>query len=341
MPPAAPQATSSRSRARATAATWPSVEPSAEPICTIGPSRPTEPPEPMQRAEASDLTTATAGRMRPPARATASITSGTPWPRPRGRSGRSAARRAGRRRSGPATTNQMPEAGDQRVGRTCPCGAVVGVAGEEVGEAARSGSGRRSRPGRRRRRPRGPGRAGRSGPPPNRRSGSRPATGGGGSRCVLPSRRGHAAIPSSSSSIARRMFSQRKAVGSMRRRAASARRRSASSSEARALAGTVANLPAFHPLFDPAAQVDAAAGRRWRAKCSRKVGSPSTSAQMSARTWARASSACSSIAPRRSGAVARPPRRSLSADSLPHRSRQAVSRQAAPPAARPCSSKYP
>ena len=40
----------------------PSVEPSAEPICTIGPSRPTDPPPPMHSAEASALTTATCGR---------------------------------------------------------------------------------------------------------------------------------------------------------------------------------------------------------------------------------------------------------------------------------------
>lgn len=59
----------------------PSVEPSAEPICTIGPSRPTDPPDPMVSAEASDLTTATLALIRPPRWATASITSGTPWPR--------------------------------------------------------------------------------------------------------------------------------------------------------------------------------------------------------------------------------------------------------------------
>ncbi len=81
MPPAAPQATSTRSRDSATRASWPIVEPSAEPIWTIGPSRPTEPPEPMQSAEASDLITATCGRMRPPRSATESITSGTPCPR--------------------------------------------------------------------------------------------------------------------------------------------------------------------------------------------------------------------------------------------------------------------
>ena len=35
----------------------------------------------MHRAEAVALTTATWGRMRPPFSATATITSGTPWPR--------------------------------------------------------------------------------------------------------------------------------------------------------------------------------------------------------------------------------------------------------------------
>ena len=60
------------------------TEPSAEPICTIGPSRPTEPPEPMHSAEASALTAGTCGRIRPPCSATASITSGTPWPRASG-----------------------------------------------------------------------------------------------------------------------------------------------------------------------------------------------------------------------------------------------------------------
>jgi hypothetical protein len=68
------------------------VLPSAEPICTIGPSRPTEPPAPMHSAEASDLITATGGAIRPPRSATAYITSGTPWPR---------ASRANRSISGP------------------------------------------------------------------------------------------------------------------------------------------------------------------------------------------------------------------------------------------------
>jgi hypothetical protein len=81
MPPAAPQATRMRSRDSGTRVNWPRVEPSAEPIWTIGPSRPTEPPAPMQSAEASDFTTATCGRILPPRSATASITSGTPCPR--------------------------------------------------------------------------------------------------------------------------------------------------------------------------------------------------------------------------------------------------------------------
>ena len=50
----------------------------------MGPSRPTEPPVPMQIAEASALTPATFAGMRPPRSATASITSGTPWPRASG-----------------------------------------------------------------------------------------------------------------------------------------------------------------------------------------------------------------------------------------------------------------
>ncbi len=84
IPPAAPQATSRRSCDSGSRKSWPATEPRAEPICTIGPSRPTEPPEPMQRADASDLTMGTCGRMRPPSRLTAYITSGTPWPRASG-----------------------------------------------------------------------------------------------------------------------------------------------------------------------------------------------------------------------------------------------------------------
>ncbi len=78
IPPAAPQATMMRSFVSDMRTTCPRVEARADPICTIGPSRPTEPPTPMQSAEATALTTVTGGRMRPPFSATASITSGTP-----------------------------------------------------------------------------------------------------------------------------------------------------------------------------------------------------------------------------------------------------------------------
>ncbi len=39
------------------------VEPNDAPICAIGPSRPTDAPLPMARAEASDFVAATIGRM--------------------------------------------------------------------------------------------------------------------------------------------------------------------------------------------------------------------------------------------------------------------------------------
>jgi len=78
MPPAAPHATSRRTRCSSSRSSWANDDPSADPICTIGPSRPTEPPPPMHKAEASAFTTATCGRIRPPCRATATMTSGTP-----------------------------------------------------------------------------------------------------------------------------------------------------------------------------------------------------------------------------------------------------------------------
>ena len=81
MPPAAPQATRIRIRFSGIRAHWPKVDASAEPICTIGPSRPTDPPVPMHSADATALTTLTWGRIRPPRSATAAITSGTPCPR--------------------------------------------------------------------------------------------------------------------------------------------------------------------------------------------------------------------------------------------------------------------
>ncbi len=80
MPPAAPQATESMTRRSGRRNHWASAEPNAEPICTMGPSRPAEPPLPMVRAAARILKTDTRARIRPPSCATASMTSGTPWP---------------------------------------------------------------------------------------------------------------------------------------------------------------------------------------------------------------------------------------------------------------------
>jgi hypothetical protein len=48
IPPAAPQATITRRRPSLIRTSCPTAEASAEPICTIGPSRPTDPPAPMQ-----------------------------------------------------------------------------------------------------------------------------------------------------------------------------------------------------------------------------------------------------------------------------------------------------
>jgi hypothetical protein len=54
--------------------------PNAQPIWTIGPSRPTDPPEPMQIALASALMPATRGRIFPFRCRRAYMTSGTPCP---------------------------------------------------------------------------------------------------------------------------------------------------------------------------------------------------------------------------------------------------------------------
>ena len=53
----------------------------ADPICTIGPSRPAVPPKPIVSDEEITLTVANRLRIFPPRLASAIITSGTPWPR--------------------------------------------------------------------------------------------------------------------------------------------------------------------------------------------------------------------------------------------------------------------
>ena len=80
IPAAAPQATKIRRRAADIFTSLPMAEPMAEPICTIGPSRPTEPPEPIQIAEANALAKTIRVLILPSFKATDSITSGTPCP---------------------------------------------------------------------------------------------------------------------------------------------------------------------------------------------------------------------------------------------------------------------
>jgi hypothetical protein len=65
MPAPAPAATSVMRCHGAIGMIWPRVEPIEAPIWMIGPSRPTEPPVPIDEAEASDFTAATTGRILP------------------------------------------------------------------------------------------------------------------------------------------------------------------------------------------------------------------------------------------------------------------------------------
>ena len=80
IPPATPQPARVGSRLGGTLSNWPRTEPSEAPIWTMGPSRPTEPPEPIVRAEETDLARAVCQRNLPFPRATDSMTSGTPCP---------------------------------------------------------------------------------------------------------------------------------------------------------------------------------------------------------------------------------------------------------------------
>ena len=75
MPAAAPQATSKRSRAGETFAVRPSSEPSIEASCTIGPSRPIEPPEEIVTSDERLFTTVARTRITPLPTTTASMKS--------------------------------------------------------------------------------------------------------------------------------------------------------------------------------------------------------------------------------------------------------------------------
>ena len=81
MPPAAP-ATSSVFRSAAVRwNTWATIDPSAPPVMMIGPSAPNGPPEPIEMADDSGLSTATFGCIRLLPIRIASIASGMPCPR--------------------------------------------------------------------------------------------------------------------------------------------------------------------------------------------------------------------------------------------------------------------
>ena len=65
IPAPAPAATSTMRWAAGIRSSCPSVEPMAEPIWMIGPSRPTDEPLPIAKADANDFTRTTGGRMMP------------------------------------------------------------------------------------------------------------------------------------------------------------------------------------------------------------------------------------------------------------------------------------
>ena len=80
MPAAAPQPTRVLIRSAEILSIWPMLEPIADPIWTMGPSLPTEPPVPIHTADTRHLTKTTRFLIIPLLRVTASMTSGTPCP---------------------------------------------------------------------------------------------------------------------------------------------------------------------------------------------------------------------------------------------------------------------
>jgi hypothetical protein len=83
MPPAAPATRRVLRSAAVRWKIWAMIEPMAPPVMMIGPSAPNGPPEPMEIAEDSGLSTATLGDMRLRPMRMASSASGMPWPRMR------------------------------------------------------------------------------------------------------------------------------------------------------------------------------------------------------------------------------------------------------------------
>ena len=78
IPAAAPQLIKIRSLSLPKRRTWATAEPRKEPMCIIGPSRPTEPPAPIVTAAADTRAVAVRQEILPPLMTTASMSSGTP-----------------------------------------------------------------------------------------------------------------------------------------------------------------------------------------------------------------------------------------------------------------------
>ena len=81
MPPAAPATSRVLRSAAVSLNACATIEPNAPPVMMIGPSAPNGPPEPIEIADDSGLSTATFGDIRLRPIRMASIASGMPWPR--------------------------------------------------------------------------------------------------------------------------------------------------------------------------------------------------------------------------------------------------------------------
>ena len=79
MPAAAPHPTNTRMRSLESLIIWPNTDPMTEQICTVGPTRPADPPAPIVMEEVSEHTANTRLRIFPPFKTTASITRSTPF----------------------------------------------------------------------------------------------------------------------------------------------------------------------------------------------------------------------------------------------------------------------
>ena len=79
IPAAAPQPTKTLTRSLDKWKRFPNAEPTADPICTVGPSRPAEPPEPMVKADVVEQVIRVRLRIFPAFNATACMTRWTPF----------------------------------------------------------------------------------------------------------------------------------------------------------------------------------------------------------------------------------------------------------------------